>query len=210
MRTFFLIIVITLVFITPPATYAGEDELYDPEPPAGSAFVRAINANEQNSSADFTIGNTNINSLSYPSASPYFVIKEGKYSVSSSGIESEIKIEAGKYYSLIITSDKIREIEDMIIEDPAKSRIYFYNFSDKKANLTAPVHKTSIFTDIESGKNISREINAITLDIAIDSEGQNISSFKNIQLKRKRGTIFIIVGSKGNYKTFTTENEIKL
>ena len=208
MKTFAFII-LTMV-LAPFAAYAGEEELYAPLPPADSAFVRVVNLTST-PEAKITIDEAAIPAGNENAVSEYVVIKEGARSLNFNEKKDPVTIEAGQYYTIAVLSDgSVKTFKDVLIEDPAKAVIYFYNFSDAaEATLMAPSHNTAIFEKVAADDSKSREINAVTFGLKATVKGVDAGSVDEVELKRGWGTSLFLTGAEGNYKLFSVQNTVK-
>lgn len=188
----------TFVAFINPAQAADDTALYDPAPPADSAFVRIINAS--GATADVTVGGASYSGVTAPGISSYRIIPQGEQEVKAGDFSKKLTITAGKYYSLALTEKDgkkdLASIEDAIIKNPAKAMIYFYNLSDAPTSaLHAVKQKADIIADIKPGTSGSREVNALTIDVAVNAEGKEIKGFPGVELKRRTGVSFLLSGS---------------
>lgn len=205
---------LSLLFITilPWATaQANDDELYDPAPPPDSAFVRVIHANTAQSQISATVGGTAYGQLSYPQLSGYRIVKGGSHKVTLGSAVNEVTIDAGGYFTIALTDGgDIKLVKDELLSNPAKARVYFYNFSDAPvASLFAPQHGAAILDKVAANDGASREVNALKLTLQVKAGDVPVKDFADVQLKRRVGTSFLLTGKSGAYQALTLENEVK-
>lgn len=188
-----------LLLLSMPLAFAGDAELYDPAPPADSAYVRFINTGTKPINA--LLGN-----LTYKQVegfSPYQVIKEGEYDASVDKTKQSVTLKAGTSYSLVYTKQgkkgRIATVVDAANADPSKAVVYFYNLSDKEASLRAPNFNTDILPGVPAGESRSVEINAVTVDVAMNVENVDVKTFPGIELKRRNGFSFLLTGKNPKY-----------
>ncbi|MFO1242234.1 MAG: alginate O-acetyltransferase AlgF [Rickettsiales bacterium] len=213
MRYFLALAVVFSVFSFAKEVSAADDTaLYDPTPPADSAFVRIINTTA--TAVDATIGSASYTSVAAPGISPYRVIPQGEQEAKAGDVSKKVSIEAGKYYSVAITEKdgkkELVTLEDAVIKNPAKAMIYFYNFSDSAtASLNAVKQKADIVSGVKAGESASREVNALTIDVAVnDAEGKEVKAFPGVELKRRTGVNFLLTGSGSNRQATMTVSDI--
>lgn len=200
--------------IAPARAQNEEEGLYDPSPPADSAFVRFIHADAASAVLSATVGGAVFPNIAYPGVAPYVILKAGEYAFETGAAKEQARVEAGKYYTFAVMraggKPVVKTFEDALIANPAKSVVYFYNLSDQKqASLVAPAHKADIVPAVASGAAGSREVNALTLDLAIAANGTVAEGFKNVTLRRRAGFTFVLAGETGALKGVFTENELK-
>lgn len=184
--------------------YANDQELYDPEPPEGSSFVRVIFAGEQE---EHQLGAISF-SKEQGVISSYKVIQKGSYAFDTNEAQS-LELESGQYYT-ILAAEKPKLIQDEQIQNPAKSKIYFYNLTDRDdASLFAPKHKTAIVEKVAALSAKSREINAVGLELEARIGDNPVQKFEETILKRRIGTSVAVTGEAGNYHAVITENQLE-
>lgn len=201
----------SLMLLAAPLARADADQqLYDPAPPADAAFVRILNANPAGE-VNATMGDATFGNLAYPGLSPYMVVKQGEQTLKAGGTQETMNVEAGKYYTLAVAADgKVVTLRDAIIEQPSKAYVYFYNFSDAtKASLRATKQNVDIVGDVEANSGKHREMNALTLPMAITADGKTVQEFPAVALKRRSGISFLLAGKGDAKKAMQIENKIQ-
>ena len=193
------------------STQADDAELYDPAPPADSAFVRVINAKSDTSDTKASVGGVSYGELSYPTISNYRIVKGGSHKATLGAMSADVAIEAGGYFTIGLNeAGEIKLIKDELLANPAKSRAYFYNFTDADGGtLFAPEHGAPILDQIAANQGKSREVNALKLNLQAKIGETVIQDFSAVQLKRRIGTSFVITGKAGSYKAIMIENEVE-
>lgn len=200
----YFIILLGLIFI-PTVSFADEDSLYAPAPPADSAFVRTINATG-NIDTLIKINQTSLMTENKSEViSDYNILKEGKHKINFGEMNDEIELDAGKYYSIAITpNNEVKIYEDALIENPTKAVVYFCNFSKIPASLISKEFEATLFENVESLSCESREINAVDFDLNVSNDDGEIKNFPKVSLKRQMGTSVIIMDG----ETYLIENKV--
>ena len=197
------------VLLIPLFSFAGEEDLYAPVPPADSAFVRTVNM----SGDDKTV--IRVDGSAFPAGdhalvSNYAVIKQGEHALSVSDKKQSITIEAKQYYTIFIFKDSTAKVmKDGLIEDPSKAMLYFYNLSDSADGvLSVPSHKATVFEKIAAGDSASRVINAVSVDLAVKAGTEDVATLEKVELKRQSGTSVFLTGEAGKYTAFSVQNKV--
>ncbi len=193
---------------------ANDQELYDPAPPADSAFVRLINATGDATKLSTSVGSVSFKDLASPAISPYYVLKANDYTMKLGEASFPVKVEAGKYYTLALQRAEgkptLTVLPDAIISNPAKSVVYFYNLSTvPSASLFASEHKADIVASTAPGKGGAREVNPLTLSLVIKAGDKEVKSFPGVELKRRTGTTFVLAGTAEKPVTLMQENAVQ-
>ena len=208
-RTLSRLFGLSLLLLSAPVL-ADDAQLYDPAPPADAAFVRVLNANPSGE-ISATMGDANFGKVAYPGLSPYMVVKQGDQALKAGSASETVKVEAGKYYTMALGADgKVATLSDAIIEQPSKAYVYFYNFSDAaKASLRAVKQNVDIVADVPIAQAKHREMNALTVDMAVTVDGTTIQDFPAVSLKRRSGVSFLLAGTGDAKKAVKIENKIQ-
>lgn len=209
MKTMWLTILSLLLL--PLAVVAADDaELYDPAPPADSAFVRVVNAKADADVVKVSVGGVAYADLAYADVSGYRIVKGGTRAATIGAASKEVAIEAGSYATLVLNAaGDIIMIEDELLANPAKARVYFYNLSDAaSASLFAPEHGAAIVDGVASNAGNSREVNALKLTLQVKAGDVDVKDFPDVQLKRRAGSSFFLFGKAGSYQAAMIENSV--
>ncbi len=200
---------IAMLMLLPVSAMADDAELYEPAPPADSAFVRVINADV--SSAVIKLADINYEHSNPPFISSYRVVPAGKQDFSLGEKESAFSFSAGNFYSLLLREGKMPAlVQDELLENPAKGRLYFYNLSEAKdAEVISPDHQNAMIVEkVLPGTGVSREINAVTLSLQVKAEGKEVSTFDKVQLKRRAGETIVLTGKEPPYRVIIKPNAV--
>lgn len=177
-----------LLSFVPFTAHADKDKgLYDPRPPAGSAFVRFFNANEKPMGA--TIGGKAYGDIPAISASPYYVQKQGKVDFKTGLKTLSLNLQAGGFYTVLTDSAGNPYIhKDTVASDPTKAMLVLYNLSsDKPLALKAQDGMVTVVDQVKKGQSGHRGINAVKVGLSVTGEGgEVIHAFEPIVLERAR------------------------
>jgi alginate O-acetyltransferase complex protein AlgF len=199
-----------LFLVSAEPAVANDQELYDPAPPSDAAFVRVLNGG---SSGDVTptVGDAKYGKVAAPGISAYRVVKQGAQRMKAGEKTESIQVEAGKYYTLALSAEgNVTMLSDAIIEQPSKAYVYFYNFSDApKASLRATKQNVDVVGDVVANTGNHREMNALTVDLAVVADGKTIKDFPGVVLKRRSGVSFLLTGTGDAKQAAMIENNIQ-
>ncbi len=216
-----LTFILSILFISSwsSTSNASDKELYDPAPPADAAFVRIIDTTANTAKPAYKSAIINGKTFEIKETeitiSPYQIVLAGEHSINAgNSIADKISIEAGKYYTIAINGNpqgqKTKVFDDMLMENPAKCYLYFYNLSSAPtASLFSPKHKANIVADVVSNDSGARAVNALTLDLSVLSSDKTVETFASTELVRKTGITIVLSGSDDNYKAILTKNDVK-
>lgn len=176
----------TLLLALLTSVAAAEDNgLYDPVPPAGSAFVRVVG------SPAATLGGKSV-SADRGMASAYVVIPQGEFDARVGAAGSKLKVEAGKFYSVVASGSKLTLLTDPNAENRAKALLTVYNLSKSTAvDLKTADGKTAVVAGVRGGESGSRAVNGVTADLAVFNGAKALGTLKGVKLER--GNTYAIV-----------------
>ena len=183
-----------------------EDEsLYDPAPPADSAYIRLIAGAAVEA---ITIGDAIFPAGDAARVEPYRILPAGQYDVAGAASGS-VTLEAGSSYSYVaagVGAPKL--IKDDIVADAAKCGLMLYNLSDSVARLYVPGRNIEIVGDVATGAEKTRAVNAITVDLAVGAGEAEVAAFPEVKLRRRAHFTFVLSGSGGAYAAIMALNAV--
>ena len=210
-RLIALLWTVTALFANTGAGYAGDEALYDAPPPPDSAFFRVLNADPEGKNVSVTLAGHEIKSTA-KALSPYIIVKAGDQIVAGLTAEVPVTLDAGGFYTLAVVdaSGATKLYEDKALNDPAKSRLFFYNMSDAKSvNLFVPAASKDALEGIEPNASNSVELKApMELDFIAKSAEANLATFTRVVLKRRATVSLVLFGSVGVYTGAVTPNTV--
>lgn len=192
------------------ARLLADEALYDPAPPANSAFLRLISASETAAGAGAIAGN-DVN-LGEFNVSDYVVVPGGKSAVELGGKNAEIDCPTGKYCSVLFDISGGAApvvIVDEVLENPAKSGLHFYNLTDQPAlTLSAPDQGVDLFKDVPSGGMQFRQVGAVTVNLSVKAAEAEIAKIQGAALKRRTGHSVVVRGNGEKASAALVENTV--
>jgi Alginate O-acetyl transferase AlgF len=201
----------TILLTGAKASYAGDEALYDAPPPPDSAFFRVLNADPEGKNVAVTLAGHEIKSAA-KALSPYVIVKAGDQTVTGLAADVPVSLHAGAFYTLAVVdaSGATKLFEDKALNDPAKSRLFFYNMSDAKSvNLFVPAASKDALEGIDSNASNSVELKApMELDFVAKSADASLATFTRVVLKRRATVSLVLYGSAGTYTGAITANTV--
>jgi alginate O-acetyltransferase complex protein AlgF len=156
--------------------------LYDPEPPANSAFVRVVNL--INSGQKIEIGNLSFDTVQTFSVTPYRVIPQGKQMLAFMGKKTEVSFLAQKFYTIVARAGNPIVLEDMA-SSKTKALISLYNLSLLEAvSLKTDDNKVIVIADTKPNTVKSQSVNAIKIGFLVAQNSKKLVGFPAVQLER--------------------------
>jgi alginate O-acetyltransferase complex protein AlgF len=157
--------------------------LYDPEPPANSAFVRVINAGTGEVKAG--IDAVAYGAVAGQNASAYRVIPQGAHKLAAGAANKEVNVLAKRFYSVIVNSSDVQVLEDPANPGQTKAGLAIYNLSKiSSIALKTDDGKTTVVDGVAPGTVKSQAVNAIKVGLAAFNGSSKIASFPAVQLER--------------------------
>lgn len=190
-------ILMMLAFLIPVSlsipAMAQDEALYDPAAPAGSAFVRFINAGQDEIFQAPTVSGKTYEKVGFHGVSPYYPVKAGKIAAGLGGAMSTEKIESGAFYTVILNGVTLSTIKDEPITDVTKAMILFYNLSTRpNLSLKTEDGKVEIVAATEPGKSGFRAINPVPVKTAVYDGEIKVTDIGEAALKRNESTAMIL------------------
>ncbi len=177
------------------------DALYDPAPPADSAFVRIVNAAATEASAH--IGRRELGAIAPGAVSPYFVAAAGEHTVRLGAIENPLTVEAQGYYTVAPASSGATVVTDEGKLELAKATVVLYNFSAlPTVELKTADGGASVVEAVQPGASGSRKVNGVTVDLAVFAGDTKVADLPQRKLERNVGYAVVVTGEAGERVTW--------
>jgi alginate O-acetyltransferase complex protein AlgF len=188
-------------------------QLYDPEPPADSAYVRILVVNHA-SPVDLLIdGKVRSNKLSPGEVSDYLVLTGGKHSIAlnpsgkTSALTSyTLDVVPGKAMTLAFASLKADSkpsiFEDKTNTNKLKSLVTAYHLDSKSGalNLQTVDGSTKVFNNLVFGASNSIQVNPISVELVAAKAGETQAAAGLSKTK-------LSMAASANYSVFLMPNE---
>ncbi len=180
--------------------------LYDPEPPADSAFVRAFTTD----ALEIKIGDRGLGTVAAATASAYVVIPQGARVVVAGGKSTNVTFKSGSFYTLVFNdSNKPNVLQDVVSSNRTKANITLYNLGKTDAELKTADGKIGVIAIIKPGTSNSREVNAIKISFGTFSMGKLVQAFPETQLERGAAYSVFLLEQKAVWLQNKTDKSLK-
>jgi alginate O-acetyltransferase complex protein AlgF len=195
--------------------------LYDPEPPADSAYVRVIHAGV--GAVDVSVdGRVRTKKLSSGEPSEYLVFSGGKHVValhpagkSATTTTATIEVISGRAKTIAFTALK-SDVAPVVFEDKANSNklkalLAVYHLDPKIGPLDVFTADgtTKVFTGLVYGGSASIQVNPISIDLIAVKSGDKVAQTKVSMTMSQGGTysFFMLPGSNGKLVSRAAQNK---
>lgn len=190
-------------------SFAFAEDLYDPAPPADSAFVRLINGT--NSEATATLGTKKLTAKA-ANTSAYLVFTQGMPKLTFGKLTQDVHLDAGKFYTLALTgtsaNPKVTVLEDAENTNRTRALINVYNLSTiAKVDLKTGDGKTAVIEGVTPGSSKSRAVNGIKVALSVYNGGKVMQAFKETQLERGAAYAVIVTDKGATWVQSTTSTK---
>lgn len=172
-----------------PQSVSAVEELYAPAPPAGSAFVRFMNASA--GPVPLTLAGRSVGTLGAYDVSAYFVAAAGPKSATAGKARLELPVAAGNYYTLVVQTlaaqagkgEGLTILTDTANPHLAKAQVSLYNLSSLPTVALKTANGAATLVDgVGPQAQGQRAVNAITVDLAVFSDGRVLQAFPGVSL----------------------------
>jgi hypothetical protein len=176
------------------AVSAQDAQIYDPEPPKDAVFVRFVDrTGAGNMSVEMSGQKVEIGE---EPASAYLLSKPGLKSIVVGNAKSDVMLDGGHYYTVVLDPKGLGSpilMNDKTSKNPAKSAVYLYNLSKlAAAELAAPKLKATVIKGVAPDGGDFREINAVTVSLAVMTDGKPVADFADVALERRASFSFFV------------------
>lgn len=215
----FALMCLTLTSMAQPAGL-----LYDPEPPADSAYVRVIHVSRESAVDVLVDGRVRVRKLASGDASDYLVLKAGQHTVAlrPAGktvptMTTNIEVVRGRAITVAFTTLK-SDVAPVLFEDKANSNklkalLAVYHLEPKigSIDVTTANGATKVFTGLIYGAYASIQVNPISIDlIAVKSDGKVAQTKASLAMSQGGSySIFILPGLENKTISKIVQNRIE-
>ena len=197
-------------------------QLYDPEPPADSAYVRVIVASRGAVVDVMEDGHPRIVKLKSGEPSDYMVLSAGKHSIaihaagkSTAQVSTTLDIVRGRAMTLAFTT-LLSDAEPIVFEDKTnsnklKSMLAVYNLDSKSGplDLLTADGNTKVFVGVAHGAPASIQVNPISVELIAAKTGDK-TPLTRISIAMTQGgtySVFLLPTEGGKLSALAARNK---
>ena len=195
------------MFLPSGAMAAGDEGLYDPAPPPGSAFIRFLRDNSSSGSVPVKANGKIFDYLDFKEVSSYFVIPHGEVKAEIGALSSNFPAEEGKFYTVILGDNNKLDVKtDPVNNNLAKAQIILYNLSGEgDISLKTSDGKIDIIPSLASGQVSEKKINPVKVSMAVYKDGKIVKDLGVQSLDRSQSySVVVIDGNNVSWVRSTT------
>lgn len=198
--------------------------LYDPEPPADSAYVRVIITSREASVDVMVDGHPRIRKLGGAEASDYMVLAAGKHSIAlhpagkaTAYLSTTIDVVRGRAMTLAFTALQANTVP-VIFEDKANSNklkallvVYHLDAKAGSLDLLTADGNTKVFSSLAFGASSTIQVNPIAIELVTVKTGDKTPKARTSLTMTQGATysVLLLPGEGGALLARTTQNKIE-
>ena len=198
--------------------------LYDPEPPADSAYVRVINAAPKGTVDVLVDGRSRIQKLGTGEASEYMVMTAGKHTIAlhASGkqeaqLTTTLDVARGRATTVAFTALR-GDSSPVVFEDKAntnklKALLAVYHLANKEEPLDVLTldGKTKVFSNVAYGTSASIQVNPISIELITVKVGEKTPQARTTLAMSQGGTysVLLLLSDGGKMVAHSVQNKIE-
>lgn len=210
-----------LLMASLPAWAQQAPSLYDPEPPANSAYVRVILASPGKPMQLSLASQPRKQTITFGEISEYRVLPAGKHRLElhegKSHLQADIVAPAGKAMTLVFTSrnpaDKPLQFNDQANTNKLKSVLTVYQLAQGNSSfdIIAGAKGLTVFSGLTQGSMNSRVVNPLSIDFSLTAAG-NRDRLSTAPLSMDFGgtySLLVITGPDGKPQLRASANRVE-
>jgi hypothetical protein len=172
----------------------GDDGLYSPSYPPGSAFVRFVNGDSMNSSPLTKIRGKSYANASLGEMGMAYAVSPGEAEIAfedKASITHNLKPE--RRYIALLKNGKVRILEEPLNDDKIKTQIILINASDAEETiLKTGDGKIHVIGPVAAAAIDARAVNPMKVGFSVYADGQKISNLQERPLERGPGYAVVV------------------
>lgn len=195
--------------------------LYDPQPPADSAYVRVLAVSGQGPLDVLVDGKARVRKLAAGAASDYMVLRAGRHVIvlqpqarGLPALSSTVEVAAGRALTLAFGA----AAAPVVFEDRANANklkallsVYHLGAGTDKLDIVTADGATRVFTDLAPGTSAAIPVNPIEIGLVAARAGST-APLASARLAMSRGgtySVLLLPGPKGTLIARTMQNNIE-
>jgi len=220
----YLVLSTLLVFLSPPLHAQPTGLLYDPEPPADSAYVRVLLASRDGAVDILVDGRLRIRTLGTREPSDYMVLTAGKHSIAVhpagkpvAQASATLDVVRGRALTVAFTTLSAKAVP-IVFEDKANSNklkallaVYHLDATAGTLDVLTADGNTKVFSDLAYGTSRAILVNPISVDLIAAKAGDKAAQANAAVTLTQGGTYSVLVlpGIAGKPLLRAVENKIE-
>ncbi len=209
------------------ATMAGAQSsglLYDPEPPANSAYVRVIHAGREGAVDLVVDGKQRVRNLAGGEASDYLVIPAGQHTFAlhpagkaAASVSAAMEVDSGRAITVAFTTLRA-DAKPLVFEDKANSNmlkavlaVYHLDAKSGPLDVLTVDGKTRVFANVAPGASSHLSVNPITIELIAAKPGDKAAQARATAAMAPGGTysFLLLPGEGGKLVARAMQNKVE-
>lgn len=177
------------------AARAGDEALYGPAAPPGSAFIRIFNGGAQ-SLIDARVGPEDLNEIPPYEASEFTFLPPGSYDLTAGALKHKVTLQPDRFYTAAVIDGKVQLIDNDKFNNRMKALVIVYNLTgDSALSLKTADGKTPVVENVPPSKSGQREVNAVRTQLALYKGAQRVAPVRQVAFERGRAFSLFVAGT---------------
>ena len=195
LATALAIVLVAAALIAANAARAGDEGLYGPAAPPGSAFVRVFNGTAQ-SILDARVGPEDFNEIPPFDASEFTFLPPGSYDLTAGVVKQKVTLQADRFYTAAVMNGKVQLLDNERYGNRMKALVILYNLSsDAALSLKTADGRTAVVENVAPNKSGQREVNAVRTQLALYKGAERLAPVRQVNLERGRAFSLFVAGT---------------
>ncbi|MFP7753609.1 alginate O-acetyltransferase AlgF [Thermodesulfobacteriota bacterium B35] len=205
----FCCVVLLLSLIPGNGCRAGEEALYGPRAPAGSAFVRLFNATAS-AGVEARLGELVLRADRAYGASAYGFLVPGKKTLRADGHTLTMTLAADRSYTAVLLPDRLALVEDPVFRDRKKAWLVFYNLSGSDhLSVKTGRKKRTVFRQTATMTSAARGVNPVQVELDVYDGEILLARAPQVTLERGRMFSLFVCGDRNAPVVVWVENSVR-
>lgn len=185
----------TVLALAATAARAGDEALYGPAAPPGSAFIRVFNGTSQ-SINEARVGSEDFNEIPPFDASEFTFLPPGAHTLTAGEVKQSLTLKPDRFYTAAIMNGKVKLLDGERYSNRMKALVIVYNLVDGgELSLRTADGKTPVVDKVAPNATGQREVNAVRTQLALYRGEQRVAAVRPVSLERGRAFSLFVTGS---------------
>lgn len=185
---------IALLLLASMAWSAGQDDLYGPDAPRDTAYLRFINAHSEEPLEPVVDGSERA-PADLGEVTPYGQVQPGRHEVSVGNRTIEFEAQPESFTTIALLGDGHIVFDDTPLRDISRGLLTLYNLTSEGPLSLQTADGSEVFSNVPAGESRSQVIAQAEAEFVVERSGETLMALDALLLERGTAHSLIVLPS---------------
>jgi len=177
------------------AATAGDEGVYGPVAPPGSAFIRVFNATNT-PEVEARIADKAMQDIGAYGASEFVFLPPGQHTLSIGAVQKPVSLKANRYYTAVLEGQQVTLLDNERYNNRLKALVILYNLVDGSTLSLKTPDGRPVVENVAENKFGAREVNPVKVNLALFDGATRVADVRPMSLERGRAFSLFVAGTR--------------